>query len=280
MARPLVAAAAWSRPQAAWMLAVTAPGRAQVQARAYAFDAAAAEAGGNAEIDEVDFDPALANMVKLIGTVGGKKDLKVFERSKLLPFAIGIKPNAKQRPEEIEWINVEAWGPLAERADEQLNKGDRVAIEGRLKVDKWEDRMTGQKRTAFKITANSIAKVRSKFGAGGGGGFDQAGEEEAPWDRAAAQEDEWAGSAQRAAPRAGDGAGAGLHTVEELWMDYFEHPDQWWDNRVSKRSPNAPDFKRKEGGRDAPALWLSGRNTPGWVDGELKRLDSAKDLMG
>ena len=62
MARPLVAAAAWSRPQAAWMLAVTAPGRAQVQARAYAIDAAAAEAGGNAEIDEVDFDPALANM--------------------------------------------------------------------------------------------------------------------------------------------------------------------------------------------------------------------------
>ena len=40
--------------------------------------------------------------VRLIGTVGGKKDLKVFERSKLLPFAIGIKPD-RRKPEEIEW---------------------------------------------------------------------------------------------------------------------------------------------------------------------------------
>ena len=39
--------------------------------------------------------------VRLIGTVGGKKDLKVFERSKLLPFAVGIKD--RRRKDEADW---------------------------------------------------------------------------------------------------------------------------------------------------------------------------------
>lgn len=48
-----------------------------------------------------------AAAVRLIGTVGGKRELRVFERSKLLPFAIGIKPD-RRKPEEIEW-----WGGRA-----------------------------------------------------------------------------------------------------------------------------------------------------------------------
>lgn len=40
--------------------------------------------------------------VRLIGVVGGKKELRVFERSKLLPFAIGIKFDPRRR-DEIEW---------------------------------------------------------------------------------------------------------------------------------------------------------------------------------
>ena len=46
--------------------------------------------------------PTAAAAVRLIGTVGGKRDLKVFERSKLLPFAIGIKTD-RRKPEETEW---------------------------------------------------------------------------------------------------------------------------------------------------------------------------------
>ena len=34
---------------------------------------------------------------------------------------------------------------------------------------------------------------------------------------------------------------------KQLWL-------QFWDNRVGKRNPKAPDFKHKQGGQ---ALWLS-----------------------
>lgn len=49
--------------------------------------------------------PPFPNTVRLIGTVGGKKELRVFERSKLLPFAIGIKPSRRPRDgeENVEW---------------------------------------------------------------------------------------------------------------------------------------------------------------------------------
>lgn len=66
--------------------------------------------------------------VRLIGTVGNKKDLKVFERSKLLPFSIAVKMD-RRKPDEVDWFNVEAWGPLAERAEQQVQKGDRVAVQ-------------------------------------------------------------------------------------------------------------------------------------------------------
>ena len=39
--------------------------------------------------------------VCLTGVVGNKRELKVFERSKLLPFAIGIKD--RRRPDETDW---------------------------------------------------------------------------------------------------------------------------------------------------------------------------------
>lgn len=39
--------------------------------------------------------------MRLIGIVGYKRELKVFERSKLLPFSLGLKD--KRRPDDIEW---------------------------------------------------------------------------------------------------------------------------------------------------------------------------------
>ncbi|KAI5002132.1 hypothetical protein ZWY2020_026782 [Hordeum vulgare] len=51
----------------------------------------------------------------------------------------------------------------------------------------------------------------------------------------------------------------------ESWQNLVESPQSWWDNRVDKRSPKAPDFKHKDTGE---ALWLSPR-TPSWVTDAL-----------
>ncbi|KAG0598383.1 hypothetical protein M758_12G068300 [Ceratodon purpureus] len=56
-------------------------------------------------------------------------------------------------------------------------------------------------------------------------------------------------------------------TTEQVWEEYFVDPSQWWDNRVEKKNPRAPDFKHKATGK---ALWVDGWYTPAWVKARLK----------
>jgi hypothetical protein len=49
---------------------------------------------------------------------------------------------------------------------------------------------------------------------------------------------------------------------EALWRLLFSDWSGWYDNRATKTG-NQPDFKKKPGGRDAPALWLN--RAPAWV---------------
>lgn len=49
---------------------------------------------------------------------------------------------------------------------------------------------------------------------------------------------------------------------EDLWLEYFADPTQWWDNRGKKRNPRAPDFKHRVSKK---ALWIDGWYTPGWA---------------
>ena len=56
---------------------------------------------------------------------------------------------------------------------------------------------------------------------------------------------------------------------EQKWALFFGNPGAWWDNRLSKRAPRAPDFKHKTSGE---GLWISSRDTPAWVEGRLGEL--------
>lgn len=49
------------------------------------------------------------------------------------------------------FFNLTFWGKSAESAARHLGKGSRIAINGELDVDEWNDKQTGQKRTAVKI---------------------------------------------------------------------------------------------------------------------------------
>jgi len=41
-----------------------------------------------------------------------------------------------------------------------------------------------------------------------------------------------------------------------------DRPDEWWDNRMSKRNPRAPNFKHKATNK---ALWIDNVRTPNWA---------------
>jgi hypothetical protein len=54
--------------------------------------------------------------------------------------------------------------------------------------------------------------------------------------------------------------------AEKKWIEFFQNPAAYWDNRQTKRNPRGPDFKLKDGD---VALWLDSRDTPPWVEAQL-----------
>ena len=91
-----------------------------------------------------------------------------------------------EKREEVTFVDVTVWGRTAENVGEYLKKGRPVFIEGRLQLDSWEDKQSGQKRNKLKVVADNVQFLGSR-GSGGGGGGSEEGDE---------------------APRSGTGGGA------------------------------------------------------------------------
>lgn len=77
---------------------------------------------------------------------------------------------SNERKEETTFIDVTLWGRQAEIAGEYLSKGRPVLIEGRLQLDQWDDRETGQKRSKLKVVGESMHMLGSRGDGGGSGG--------------------------------------------------------------------------------------------------------------
>ena len=75
-----------------------------------------------------------------------------------------------ERREETTYVDVELWGRQAEIAGEYLRKGRPVYIEGRLKLDTWDDKQTGQKRSKMRVVGEAMQLLGGREGGNGGGG--------------------------------------------------------------------------------------------------------------
>jgi single-strand DNA-binding protein len=70
-----------------------------------------------------------------------------------------------ERIEEVTYVDVTLWGRQAELAGQYLGKGRPVFIEGRLQLDQWDDKQSGQKRSRLRVVGENM-----QFLPGGGGG--------------------------------------------------------------------------------------------------------------
>ena len=84
-----------------------------------------------------------------------------------------------EKREEVTFVDVTFWGRTAEVAGEYLKKGRSVFIEGRLQLDTWDDKQSGQKRSKLKVIGEMMQMLGGRPG-GGGGGEESGGAEEAP----------------------------------------------------------------------------------------------------
>lgn len=73
-----------------------------------------------------------------------------------------------ERIEEVTYVDVTLWGRQAELAGQYLGKGRSVFIEGRLQLDQWDDKQTGQKRQRLRVVGENMQFIGSSGAQGGG----------------------------------------------------------------------------------------------------------------
>jgi single-strand DNA-binding protein len=81
------------------------------------------------------------------------------------------KDESGQQKEEVTFVDVDAFGRQAEVISQYLKKGRPILIEGRLKLDQWDDKQTNQKRSRLGVVLESFQFLDSGGGGQGGGGF-------------------------------------------------------------------------------------------------------------
>ena len=84
----------------------------------------------------------------------------------------------QQKREDVTFVDVTLWGRQAELAGEYPSKGRSVLIEGRLQLDQWDDKETGQKRSKLVVVCENMTMVggRSSESPQGPSGSPQGGD--------------------------------------------------------------------------------------------------------
>lgn len=95
------------------------------------------------------------NTIAFVGNVGSDPDYKVTNSgAAVCSFRVAV-PQGKDK--DPAWVEVTCWETLAENVMESVTKGARVAVQGRLTEDRWEDKNTGDKRSKVKVIADDVA---------------------------------------------------------------------------------------------------------------------------
>lgn len=126
---------------------------------------------------------ASVNKVMLLGNVTRDPEVRYTPKGTAVT-EVGLAVNrivpgepGSERREETTFIDVTLWGRTAEIAGEYLKKGRPVFFEGRLQLDTWDDKQSGQKRSKLKVIGESM-QLLGGGGRGGGGG--ESGGDEGP----------------------------------------------------------------------------------------------------
>lgn len=106
------------------------------------------------------------NKVLLMGNLTRDVELKYTQNNRAVA-RIGLAVNRRYRlesgeqREEVTFVDCDAWGRTAETMSKYLSKGRPVFIEGRLKLDQWEDQQ-GNKRSKLKVVVDNFQFIDSK----------------------------------------------------------------------------------------------------------------------
>lgn len=113
------------------------------------------------------------NKVMLIGNITRDPEVKHTPKGTAIA-KVGLAlnrvftPTGGEKREEVTYVDVEFWGRQAEIIGEYGKRGRPIFVEGRLAVDTWDDKESGQKRTKMKVVGEMLQLLGSREGGGGG----------------------------------------------------------------------------------------------------------------
>ena len=122
------------------------------------------------------------NKVMLIGNLTRDPELRVTPKgTAICTFSLAVnrkfKDDSGGEREEVTYIDIEAWGKSGENISKYCTKGRPLFVEGRLRLDQWEDKNTKEKRSRMKVVLENFQFLGSGRGdSGGGGGGGEGGE--------------------------------------------------------------------------------------------------------
>ena len=115
------------------------------------------------------------NKVILVGNLTRDPELRYTPKGMAIA-KIGLAVNrnwtneAGEKKEEVTFVDVDIFGRTAENVAQYMKKGRPILIEGRLRLDQWDDKQTGQKRSKLGVVAETVQFLGSPTGGGGDGG--------------------------------------------------------------------------------------------------------------
>ena len=85
-----------------------------------------------------------------------------------------------QQQDETTFVDVDAFGKQAETIGQYMQKGRPILVEGRLKLDQWEDKNSGQRRSKLGVVLERFTFVGGGGSQGIGGSAPSAPQSSAP----------------------------------------------------------------------------------------------------
>ena len=116
------------------------------------------------------------NKVILMGNLTRDPELRYTPKgTAVAKFGLAVnrvwRTETGETKEEVTFVDVDVFGRTAENVSQYMRKGSPILVEGRLKLDTWEDKQTQQKRSRLGVVAETVQFIgapRSAEGSVGG----------------------------------------------------------------------------------------------------------------
>jgi single-strand DNA-binding protein len=131
------------------------------------------------------------NRIILVGNLTRDPQLRYLpSQMAVVDFGLAVNHRFKTKTgedrDEVCFIDCSCFGRGAEVINQYCQKGRPLLVEGRLKLDTWDDKQTGQKRSKHTVVVDNFQLMGGRGDAPGGGGYQSGGDEssQAPPQRA------------------------------------------------------------------------------------------------